>query len=121
MLTKPFSSEEKELIKEIMSLIVDSRARVIDKKHPIITQFMEEFPEFTEMDLAFTAVETIIACEMAQESPELCASLDLIDLLSAQFILLRMIPEHKHQSAKENVKRYFEILINAKKQLENLN
>ena len=121
MLTKPFSSEERELIKEVMSLIVDSRTRVIDNKHPILTQFIEEYPEFTEMDLAFTAVETIIACEMAQQSPELCAALDLIDLLSAQFILLKMIPVHKYQSARENVKRYFEILINSKKQLENLN
>ena len=121
MLTQSFSSEEKELIKEIMSIIIDSRARVIDVKHPLLIQCMEEFPEITEMDLAFSAVETIIACEEAGESPELCPALELIDLLSAQFVLFKMIPDDRHVSAKENVKRYFELLILSKKQSENLN
>lgn len=121
MLIRQFSSEEKQLIKEVLGFIIDSRTRVIDERHPILVELMEEFPEITMMDLAFTAVETIITCEQAQESPELCSSLDIIDLISAQFIILKMIPGDKHQQSRAAVMNYFSILISAKKQLENLN
>jgi hypothetical protein len=114
-----FTSNEKKIINEIATQLVDSLTRLGDKGHPLFDESLDIFDEIREVDLMDTLVAKMIVHETVSKDPDQFVKLPVYDLRLSQQIITDLLKHVPLPNAKRNLLKKIEAIIQFKTINEN--